>query len=87
MKRQLKLQKEWRTIDGESDWGMISRVTSEERRAGKGRDGRKSQILRDGEEVRRRWAEYFELVLNMADVKQISMYSWQLEDVGVGRFE
>ena len=23
----LKLQKEWRTGDGESDWGMISRVT------------------------------------------------------------
>ena len=22
-----KLQKEWRTGDGESDWGMISRVT------------------------------------------------------------
>ena len=26
------------------------------------------QIFRDGVEVRRRWAEYFELVLNMADV-------------------
>ena len=24
---QSKLQKEWRTGDGESDWGMISRVT------------------------------------------------------------
>ena len=32
------------------------------------------QILPDGVEVRRRWAEYFEQVLNVADVKrQISM--------------
>ena len=32
------------------------------------------QILRDGEEVRRRWAEYFEQVLNVADVREeISM--------------
>ena len=32
------------------------------------------QILRDGVEVRRRWAEYFEQVLNVADVRrQISM--------------
>ena len=27
------------------------------------------QILRDGVEVRRRWAEYFEQVLNVADVR------------------
>ena len=26
-------------------------------------------ILRDGVEVRKRWAEYFELVLNVADVR------------------
>ena len=26
------------------------------------------QILRDGVQVRRRWAEYFEQVLNVADV-------------------
>ena len=26
---QSKLQKEWRTGDGESDWGMISRVTKD----------------------------------------------------------
>ena len=26
MKLASKLQKEWRTLDGESDWGMISRV-------------------------------------------------------------
>ena len=27
------------------------------------------QILRDGVEVRRRWAQYFEQVLNVADVR------------------
>ena len=28
------------------------------------------QILRNGVEVRRRWAEYFELVLNVTDVTE-----------------
>ena len=28
------------------------------------------QILRDGEKVRRRWAEYFERVLNVADIRE-----------------
>ena len=28
------------------------------------------QILRDGVQVRRRWAEYFEQVLNVADVRE-----------------
>ena len=28
------------------------------------------QILRDGVEVRRRWAEYFKQVLNVADVRE-----------------
>ena len=28
------------------------------------------QILRDGVEVRRRWVEYFEQVLNVADVRE-----------------
>ena len=27
------------------------------------------QIFRDGVEVRRRWAEYFEQILNVADVR------------------
>ena len=55
------------------------------------------QILRDGGvEVRRRWAEYFEQVLNLADVREIAyavanvancQCSWQLADADVGRFE
>ena len=28
------------------------------------------QILRDGVEVRRRWSEYFQQVLNVADVRE-----------------
>ena len=31
------------------------------------------QILRDGVEVRRRWAEYFEQVLNVADVTEANI--------------
>ena len=31
------------------------------------------QILRDGVEVRRKWAEYFELVLNAADVREANI--------------
>ena len=31
------------------------------------------QILRDGVEVRRRWAEYFEQVLNVADVNEANI--------------
>ena len=46
------------------------------------------QILRDGVEVRRRWAEYFEQVLNVSDVSESNINcSWQLADTSVGRFE
>ena len=31
------------------------------------------QILRNGVEVRRRWAEYFEQVLNVADVREANI--------------
>ena len=31
------------------------------------------QIMRDGVEVRRRWAEYFEQVLNVADVREANI--------------
>ena len=46
------------------------------------------QILRDGVEVRRRWAQYFEQVLNVADVREANInVVGQLADAGVGRFE
>ena len=31
------------------------------------------QMLRDGVEVRRRWAEYFEQVLNVEDVREANV--------------
>ena len=43
------------------------------------------QILRDGVEVRRRWADYFELVLNVADVREANINvvgNWQMPVLG-----
>ena len=43
------------------------------------------QILRDGVEVRRRWAEYFEQVLNVADVREANINvvgNWRLPVLG-----
>ena len=31
------------------------------------------QILREGVEVRRRWAEYFEQVLNVSDIREANI--------------
>ena len=44
-----------------------------------------SQILRDGVEVRGRWAEYFEQVLNMADVREANINvvsNWRMPVLG-----
>ena len=43
------------------------------------------QILRDGLEVRRRWAEYFEQVLNVADVREANtnvVGNWRMPVLG-----
>ena len=43
------------------------------------------QILRDGVEVRRRWAEYFEQVLNIADVREANINvvgNWRMPVLG-----
>ena len=32
------------------------------------------QLLRDGDEVRKRWAEYFEQVLNVEDVRNANIH-------------
>ena len=47
------------------------------------------RIFRDGVDVRRRWAEYFEQVLHVEDVWEanINVLVGQLADAGVGRFE
>ena len=44
-----------------------------------------SQILRDGVEVRRRWAQYFEQVLNVADVREANINvvgNWRMPVLG-----
>ena len=44
-----------------------------------------SQILRDCVEVKRRWAHYFEQVLNLADVREVIINivdNWQLPVLG-----
>ena len=43
------------------------------------------QILRDGVQVRRRWAEYFEQVLNVADVRETNVNvvgNWRMPVLG-----
>ena len=43
------------------------------------------QILHDGVEVRRRWAEYFEQVLNVADVREANINvvgNWRMPVLG-----
>ena len=43
------------------------------------------QILRDGVEVRRRWAEYFEHELNVADVREANINvvsNWRIPVMG-----
>ena len=43
------------------------------------------QILRDGVEVRRRWAEYLEQVLNVADVREVNINvvgNWRMPVLG-----
>ena len=84
-KRAVKVAKRMADWRWGEDSGMISRKTKifflkEVMRLRKGEQTRdemvkdvNGQIFRDCEEVRRRW--------------QISMYSWQLADAGVRRFE
>ena len=46
------------------------------------------QILPDGVEVRRRWAEYFEQVLNDADVREANInVDGNFADASVGKFK
>ena len=69
---------------GEIDWGIVSRVTKkmfwkEVKRVKKCEQARdemvkdvNGEILSDGVEVKR-WAEYFEQVLNVADVREANI--------------
>ena len=43
------------------------------------------QILRDGVQERRRWTEYFDQVLNVADVREANFYvvgNWRMPVLG-----
>ena len=43
------------------------------------------QILRDGVEVRKRWPQYFEQVLNVADVREANINvvgNWRMQVLG-----
>ena len=66
-------------------WKEVKRVSKGEQ----ARDGMvkyvNGQILRDGVQVRRRWAEYFEQVLNVADVREANINvvgNWRMPVLG-----
>ena len=63
--------------DFESNKKMVLKDVKRVRQGEQARDGMvkdiSGQMLRDGEEVRRRWAEYFEQDLNVADVKEVNI--------------
>ena len=56
---------------------MFRKEVKQDRKAEQARDEMvqdvNGQILRDGVEVRRRWTEYFEQVLNVADVREANI--------------
>ena len=68
--------------NGESEWGndfesnkkMFWKEVKHMRKDEQARDEMEKnvngQILHDGVEVRRRWAEYFKQILNVADVRE-----------------
>ena len=66
-------------------WKEVKRVSKgEQTREEMGKDVN-GQILRDSVEVRTRWAEYFEQVLNVADVREANINvvgNWQMPVLG-----
>ena len=66
-------------------WKEVKRVRKGEQAREKMVKDVNGQILRDGVEVRRRWAEYFELVLNVADVREANINvvgNWRMPVLG-----
>ena len=69
-------------------WKEVNRVRKDEQARDEMVNDVNGQILRDGVEVRRRWAEYSEQVLNVTDVRGANIKcSWQLADAGDRRFQ
>ena len=69
-------------------WKVVKRVRKGEQAMDEKVKDVNGQILRDGVELRRRWAECFEQVHECGRC-QGGKYQccWQLTDAGVGRFE
>ena len=65
----------WNDFEGDKKmfWKEVKRVRKGEHARDEMVKDVNGQILRDGVEVRRRWAEYFEQVLNVADVREANI--------------
>ena len=66
-------------------WKEVKRVRKGEQVREEMLKGVNGQILRDGVEARRRWAEYFEQVLNVADVRKANINvvgNWRMPVLG-----
>ena len=66
-------------------WKEVKRVRRGEQARNEMVKDVNDQILRDGVEVRRRWAEYFELVQNSADVREANINvvgNWRMPAFG-----
>ena len=65
----------WNDFEGNKKtfWKEVKRVRKGEQASEEMVKDVNGQILRDGVEVRRRWAEYFEQVLNVADVREANI--------------
>ena len=66
-------------------WKEVKRVIKSEQAREEMAKDVNDQILREGVEVRRRWAEYFELVLNVADVREANINvvgNWRMPAFG-----
>ena len=83
----------WGELLGNKFEGNKKMFWKEVKRVRKGEQAREEmvkdvngQILRDGVEVRRRWAEYFEQVLNVADVREekinVVVGNWRMPTLG-----
>ena len=66
-------------------WKGVKRVRKGEQAREEMVEDVNGQILRDDIEVRRRWAEYFEQVLNVADVREANINvvgNWRMPVLG-----
>ena len=66
-------------------WKAVKRVKKGEQARDEMIKDVNGQVLHDGVEVRRRWAEYFEQVLDVADVREANISvvgNWQMPMLG-----